>query len=80
VTASAVYDQRSATLTSSGATPGSSAGWSFAGDGTLSSAPLVAGDDVFVAGASGNVYALSTATGKVVWSANAGAAVAAPDE
>lgn len=80
VTASSVYDQAAGTLTASGVTPGSSTTWTFSGDGTLSSAPVVAGDDVIVAGTSGNVYALSAATGNVVWTANAGAAVAAPDE
>lgn len=35
---------------------------------------------MFVAGTSGNVYALSASTGSVVWSANAGAGVLAPDE
>lgn len=80
VTSSAVYDLQSGTLSASGAAPGSSTNWTFSGDGTLSSAPLVAGNLVFVAGSSGNVYALSTSTGAVVWSANAGSGVLAPDE
>ena len=80
VSASAVYDETGGTLTASGPAPGSATSWTFAGDGTLDSAPLVAGGDVFVAGRSGNVYALSTATGAVAWSANAGSGVAGPDE
>jgi outer membrane protein assembly factor BamB len=80
VSSSAVYHQQGGTLSASGVTPGSPTTWSFTGDGTLSSAPLVAGGDVFVAGTSGNVYALSAATGGIVWSANAGSGVAAPDE
>jgi outer membrane protein assembly factor BamB len=80
VSSSNVYDQETGTLTASGVPTGSPTIWSFTGDGTLSSAPLVAGDDVFVAGTSGNVYALSAVTGSVAWSANAGAGIAAPDE
>ena len=80
VTASAVYDEVGGTLSASGAAPGTPTSWTFAGDGTLDSAPLVAGGDVFVAGSSGNVYALSATTGAVVWSASAGAAIAGPDE
>ena len=80
VSAAAVFDQRGGALSASGVAPGSATAWTFTGDGTLTSAPLLAGGDVLVAGASGNVYALSAATGAVVWSANVGAGVAAPDE
>jgi outer membrane protein assembly factor BamB len=80
VTASTVYDLQAGRLSASGTAPGSATSWTFSGDGTLSSAPLVAGGDVFVAGTSGNIYALDGASGAVLWSANAGAAVAAPDE
>ena len=54
--------------------------WSFTGDGQLTSAPIVANGYVFEGSATGNVYALSAATGQQVWSANAGAAIAGPDE
>jgi outer membrane protein assembly factor BamB len=80
VTPSGTYDVVAGTLAASGVTPGTPTMWSFAGDGTLSAAPLVAGDDVIVAGTSGNVYALSSQTGSVVWSANSGSGVRAPDE
>jgi outer membrane protein assembly factor BamB len=80
VSSTTVYDQVGGTLSASGVTPGSPTTWSFTGDGTLSSAPLLAGADVFIAGTSGNVYALSAADGTVVWSANAGNVVSAPDE
>jgi outer membrane protein assembly factor BamB len=80
VTTTTVFDLQNGTLTATGTTPGSSTNWSFSGDGTLSSAPLVAGDAVIVAGTSGAVYALSASTGSVLWSASAGSGVAAPDE
>jgi len=80
VSSTTVYDETGGTLTASGVTPGSPATWSFTGDGTLSSAPLLAGADVFIAGTSGNVYALSAAGGAVVWTAKAGSGVPAPDE
>jgi len=54
--------------------------WSFGGDGQLRSAPIVANGYVYEASGTGNVYAVSAATGQQVWSGNAGAAVAAPDE
>jgi outer membrane protein assembly factor BamB len=53
--------------------------WSFAGDGTLSSAPLIVNQNVFIGAASGLLYALGT-PGKVVWSTNVGAPIPAPDE
>jgi len=49
--------------------------WTFTGDGTLDSAPLVAGSLVFVASAKGNVYALDAATGSQTWSASMGVSV-----
>jgi outer membrane protein assembly factor BamB len=54
--------------------------WSFAGDGQLSSAPIVIDGVVIVGSASGNVYALDAATGSQAWVSNAGAAIPAPDE
>jgi outer membrane protein assembly factor BamB len=46
--------------------------WTFAGDGQLTSAPIVIDSVVVVASASGKVYALNANTGSVVWSGMAG--------
>ena len=54
--------------------------WSFAGDGTLDTAPLVAGGVVVEGSSSGNVYGLSSATGSVLWAINVGSGIPAPDE
>src|SRR5258708_4933940 len=55
--------------------------WSFAGDGHIVSAPIVIDDVVIVGSSSGNVYAVDAASGsQITWSANAGAAIARPDE
>lgn len=54
--------------------------WSFAGDGTLASAPIVVDDAVFVGSSSGTVYAVDAATGLERWSGSAGAAILGPDE
>jgi outer membrane protein assembly factor BamB len=54
--------------------------WGFTGDGTLDSAPLVANGVVYEGSSSGNLYALSAATGAVQWSGNVGSAILAPDE
>ncbi|HMC70212.1 MAG TPA: PQQ-binding-like beta-propeller repeat protein, partial [Mycobacteriales bacterium] len=54
--------------------------WTFGGDGQLSSAPVTANGYVYVGSGSGNVYAVSAATGQQVWSDNAGARVNSPDE
>jgi outer membrane protein assembly factor BamB len=54
--------------------------WSFAGDGQLTSAPIVINQVVIVGSASGAVYALNAATGAIIWTGAAGAAIAAPDE
>jgi len=53
--------------------------WSFTGDGTLSTAPIVVNKNIFVGGTSGNLYALDM-SGKVVWSTNVGAPIPSPDE
>jgi outer membrane protein assembly factor BamB len=79
VSANDSFDLSGGTLTAS-AMSNSGASWTFAGDGTLSSAPLLAAGTVVVAGTSGNVYGLNAATGAQLWSVNAGAAVLAPDE
>jgi outer membrane protein assembly factor BamB len=54
--------------------------WSFAGDGTLKSAPLLLDDAVIVGGTSGNVYGVDPATGAALWHVTVAAAVNAPDE
>jgi outer membrane protein assembly factor BamB len=48
-------------------------------DGSLYGEPLVLGDEVFMATENDTVYALSTATGAVVWSNHVAAAVPASD-
>ena len=49
--------------------------WSFAGDGKLGLAPIVVHGHVYVASASGQLWALDGATGEVVWTGDAGAPV-----
>lgn len=49
--------------------------WSFTGDGTLSSAPIVVNGYVYIGSRSGKVYALDASTGANVWTGNLGAAV-----
>ncbi len=49
--------------------------WSFTGDGTLSSAPIVDNGYVYIGSRSGNVYALDANTGANVWTGNIGVAV-----
>ncbi len=48
-------------------------------DGTLYGEPLVAGNDVFVATENDTVYALSAATGRLIWSSHVGNPVPASD-
>lgn len=54
--------------------------WSFAGAGSLSSAPLIVNKYAYVGSTSGNLYAVNLLNGKQVWSTNVGAAIPAPDE
>ena len=42
--------------------------WSFAGDGTLDTAPVVAGGKVYIAGTSGILDAVDESTGALTWS------------
>jgi outer membrane protein assembly factor BamB len=51
--------------------------WSFAGDGDLTTAPLVTDGVVWVGSSSGNLYALDPATGHQLWSTNVGTPLAA---
>lgn len=54
--------------------------WSFAGDGTLSSAPVVVNGIVYVGSTSGKLYAVSESSGANVWTGTVGAPVNRPDE
>jgi outer membrane protein assembly factor BamB len=49
--------------------------WSFAGDGTLVTSPIVVNNTVFVGSSSGNLYGLNGTTGQVAWQVNVGAAI-----
>jgi len=49
--------------------------WSFAGDGLLTTSPIVVNQAVIVGSSSGNVYALDAATGQQLWTVNAGGAL-----
>jgi outer membrane protein assembly factor BamB len=51
------------------------AAWSFTGDGTLVTSPILVDQWVFIGGSSGNLYALNASTGQQVWSKNLGAAI-----
>ena len=54
--------------------------WAFSGDGGVDTAPIAVGNAVYVGSSSGMIYGLSISRGKVVWSANVGAGIPAPDE
>ncbi len=54
--------------------------WSFAGDGSLVSAPIVAGDTVYTASSSGVVYALNVLTGRVMAQVDSQSRIVATDE
>ena len=54
--------------------------WSFTGDGTLSSAPIVVNGVVYIGSTSGKLYAVDESTGTNVWTGTVGAAVNRPDE
>jgi outer membrane protein assembly factor BamB len=54
--------------------------WSFAGDGKLSSAPIVVDNYVFIGSGGGNLYALDATSGAQVWTQNLGAAIPASEE
>ena len=47
--------------------------WSFAGDGSLNSPPILVNNYVFITGSSGNLYALDATTGSQLWQTNLGA-------
>jgi len=54
--------------------------WSFAGDGHLSSAPIIVNRYIYIGSSTGNLYALDAMSGKQVWSTNVGAEIPHPDE
>ncbi len=54
--------------------------WSFAGDATLTSAPLVVGGVVLVGGNSGKLYALDTTSGAERWSTLVPSAIETPQD
>ena len=53
--------------------------WSFAGDGGLTSAPLVVNQTIYIGSNSGTLYGLNR-SGQQIWSTNVGAAIPTPDE
>lgn len=68
----------SGTLTAQDA--GGQTRWTFRGDGSLSSAPIVDNGYVYLASGRGNVYAVDEATGQPVWTGTVATGVAGPDE
>jgi len=54
--------------------------WAFAGDGSLSSAPIVVDQSVIVGGSSGMLYGLDVTSGTVNWQLPAASPILAPDE
>ena len=54
--------------------------WSFAGDGSLSTAPILANGTVYMGSTGGNLYALDAMTGSMQWSTNVGGSISGPDE
>ncbi len=53
--------------------------WSFAGDGSLSSPPLIVNHTIYIGSYSGTLFGLST-SGQQVWSTQVGAPIPYPDE
>jgi outer membrane protein assembly factor BamB len=53
--------------------------WSFAGDGSLTSAPLVVNQTIYIGSNSGTLYGLN-ASGQQIWSTNVGAPIPSSDE
>jgi outer membrane protein assembly factor BamB len=49
--------------------------WTFTGDGTLNTSPILVNNFVIAGGSSGNVYGLDAASGAIVWQVNVGAAL-----
>jgi hypothetical protein len=53
--------------------------WSFSGDGTLNTSPIIDNGYVYVGAQSGKLYALNATTGANVWTGNAGAPMIGSD-
>jgi outer membrane protein assembly factor BamB len=53
--------------------------WSFAGDGGLTSAPLVVNQTIYIGSSSGTLFGLNT-SGQQIWSTQVGAPIPSPDE
>jgi outer membrane protein assembly factor BamB len=53
--------------------------WSFAGDGGLTSAPVIANQTIYIGSSSGTLFGLNT-SGQQIWSTQVGAPIPAPDE
>jgi outer membrane protein assembly factor BamB len=53
--------------------------WSFAGNGDLSSAPLIVNQTIYIGSSSGTLYGLNT-SGQQIWSTQVGAPIPFPDE
>jgi outer membrane protein assembly factor BamB len=54
--------------------------WTFSGDGTLASPPLVVNDTVYIGSSAGKLYALATATGSQRWSDSLAWGISVSDE
>ena len=54
--------------------------WSFSGDGTLQTPPIVVNGNVYIGSSSGKLYALNENTGANVWTGSVGAQVNGADE
>lgn len=52
--------------------------WTFTGDGSLVSAPVIGGDVVYLGSATGRLYALSLSSGAVLWSGEADGTIGVP--
>ncbi|MEP7123460.1 MAG: PQQ-binding-like beta-propeller repeat protein [Byssovorax sp.] len=60
--------------------PAQTQAWSFAGDGMLTSAPIVVNGHVYAGGSAGMLYALDEHTGEMVWSTDVGSPILLPYE
>jgi outer membrane protein assembly factor BamB len=54
--------------------------WKFTGDGSLTSAPIIVDNYVYIGSYNGMFYALDPQTGTILWSTNVGASIQHPDE
>jgi outer membrane protein assembly factor BamB len=53
--------------------------WSFAGDGSLASAPIIVNQTIYIGGSSGTLFGLNV-SGQQIWSTQVGAPIPGPDE